>query len=81
MRYLGYGCDLLEPGPEHLEAGGHVLVEQNHQVGLLRLDVARLDPAAHETDGGGGEGRSEDKKTPKPRQLILDNSEDRSIVG
>ena len=48
MRDLRDGGDLLQPGPENLQTGRHVLVEEDHQVGLLRLDVARLDPAAHE---------------------------------
>ena len=48
MRYLGDGGNLLQARAQHLQAGRHVLVEEDHQVGLLRLDVSGLDPAAHE---------------------------------
>ena len=49
MRDVRDGRDLLELVAHDLEAGGHVLVEQNHQLGLLALHLPALDPARHES--------------------------------
>lgn len=42
---LHYGRDLLEAGSQHLQTHGHVLVEEDGQVGSLRLDFALVNPA------------------------------------
>ena len=46
-RDLGHWSDLLKPDAKLVQAGGQVLVKEDHQVGLFRLHLAPLNPAAH----------------------------------
>ena len=43
---VGDRRDLLEARAHHVEAERHVLVEEDRQVGALRLHLARIDPTA-----------------------------------
>ena len=45
VRDLHDGRDLLEAVAQHVQAGGDVLVEEDRQVGALRLQLSRVDPA------------------------------------
>ena len=47
VRDVRDGRDLLEAVLHHLRHGGDVLVEEDRQVGLLRLVLAGLDPGGH----------------------------------
>lgn len=56
MRDLGHGRDPLEADPHDLQASRDVLVEQDHEVGLLALDLTAVDPASdvsRDEEGGG----------------------------
>lgn len=47
VRHLHYGRDLLEARAHVLQTRRYVLVEQDHQVGLLRGVLSRLYPTRH----------------------------------
>lgn len=56
VRDLGHGRDPLEADSHDLQASRDVLVEQDHEVGLLALDLAAINPAGDVTGEGGGGG-------------------------
>ena len=47
VRDLRDGRDLLEAAAQHVKAGRNVLVEEDCQVGALRLQLSRVNPAEY----------------------------------